>query len=316
MIEGSVILYKFVIKRILLLIPILIGVTFIVFSVMSLTPGDPGTLILGINAKAEAIEKMNHDLGYDKPFLIRFANYMIGVFQGDFGTSYLTGKPVFIDIFERFPVTFKVAVLSMILAIIIGLSLGILSAVKQYSVIDTVSTVIAMFAASIPQFWLGLMLMLVFSLKLKWLPTSGLDSIKGYILPSLTLAIGVSASLLRMTRSAMLETIRQDYIRTARAKGVSEAVVIWKHALKNALLPVVTVIGMIFGALMGGSVLVEAVFGLPGLGTLTLTAMRAKDVPMVMATQLFFSIIFMLIMLLVDILYAYIDPRIKSRYSK
>ena len=311
-----VFLYKFVIKRILMLIPILIGVTFIVFGILSLTPGDPGTLILGLDAKPEAIAKMNHDLGYDKPFLVRFFDYLLGIFRGDFGKSYLSGKPVYDEILQRFPTTLKLATMSLILAVIIGLIIGIISAIRQYSLLDVVSTVIAMFAASIPQFWLGLMLMLIFSLKLKWLPTSGLDSIKGFILPSVTLATGLAAAILRLTRSAMLETIRQDYIRTARSKGVPEMIVIWKHALKNALLPVITVIGMSFGALMGGAVLVESVFGLPGLGTLTLTAIRSKDIPMVMASQLFFSAIFMLIMLLVDILYAFVDPRVKSRYAK
>ncbi len=309
-------MYKFVLKRILLLIPILIGVIFIIFTILSFTPGDPGTLILGVNAPPQSIDQLNHDLGYDQPFIVRFVNYCWNALHGDFGKSYLTGEPVFKEIFQKFPITLQLAISSVIIAVVIGISVGILSAVKQYSIADMISTVLAMFAASIPQFWLGMMLMLIFCLELKWLPTSGTDDWRSFILPSFTLAIPMAAGLLRMTRSTMLETIRQDYIRTARSKGVVERIVIWKHALKNALLPVITVIGMMFGALIGGAVLIEVVFGMNGVGTLTLVAIRSKDIPVVMGTQLFFSFIFMIVMLIVDVLYAFIDPRIKSRYIK
>jgi len=306
---------KYVLRRIVLLFPVLLGVTFIVFSVMALTPGDPGRLILGDNATAEAIEQINHEIGFDKPFIVRYVDYLKGALSGDFGKSYRSQKPVFNEIFMRFPTTMKLAIGAIILATIIGIPIGILSAVKQYSIVDVVSIVIAMFMASIPQFWLGLMAMLIFSLQLGWLPSTGIGSIRHYIMPTITLSLPCAAGVLRLTRSAMLETIRQDYIRTARSKGAKERIVIWRHALKNALLPVITVIGINFGYLLGGTVLVESVFGIPGVGTLTITAIRMKDIPQIMASVLFLSFIYCVVMLLVDIIYAYIDPRIRSRYS-
>jgi len=270
-----------------------------------------------MTAKPEDIAALNADFGYDQPFLIRFFNYIRDiVLRFDFGTSYRTRTPVFNEIFARFPNTFKLALGSMIISSILGISLGILSAVKQYSFVDSALTVVAMFFAAIPGFWLGLMLMLVFSLYLGWLPASGASSWRHFILPIATLALGGSAGLLRLTRSTMLETIRQDYIRTARAKGASERTVVWRHALKNALLPVVTSLGMNFGASLGGAIIAETVFGIPGLGIHIVTAIRQKDVPVVMGSTLFLAILFCLIMLAVDILYAFIDPRIRSRYSK
>jgi len=310
-------LFKFVVKRLLLTIPVLLGTVFLVFTIMSLTPGDPGTLILGLTAKQEDIARLNHEFGYDRPFMIRFFNYVRDItLHFDFGQSYRTRTPVFNEILVRFPNTLKLALASIIFSSIIGISLGILSAVRQYSVIDASLTVLAMFFACIPGFWLGLMLMLFFALRLHWLPVSGIDSWKHYVLPTLTLVLGSSAGLLRLTRSTMLETIRQDYISTARSKGASERIVIWRHALKNALLPVITSMGMAFGASLGGAIIVETVFAIPGLGTHVVTAIRQKDVPVVLACTLFLAVMFCLIMLVVDILYAFIDPRIKSRITK
>jgi len=314
---GYSLLFKFVVKRLLLTIPVLLGTVFLVFTIMSLTPGDPGTLILGLTAKQEDIARLNHEFGYDRPFMIRFFNYVRDItLHFDFGQSYRTRTPVFNEILVRFPNTLKLALASIIFSSIIGISLGILSAVRQYSVIDASLTVLAMFFACIPGFWLGLMLMLFFALRLHWLPVSGIDSWKHYVLPTLTLVLGSSAGLLRLTRSTMLETIRQDYISTARSKGASERIVIWRHALKNALLPVITSMGMAFGASLGGAIIVETVFAIPGLGTHVVTAIRQKDVPVVLACTLFLAVMFCLIMLVVDILYAFIDPRIKSRITK
>ncbi|MBD5151498.1 MAG: ABC transporter permease [Oscillibacter sp.] len=307
---------KYIAKRLLVLIPIILGVTFIIFSIMALTPSSPGRLILGIQASEEDVAKMDHELGYDRPFLVRFATYVADAVRGDFGKSYLTSRPVVEEISNRFPTTFRLAVLSVITSILIGVPLGILSAVKQYSSIDLISTVTAMFMASVPGFWLGLMMMLLFSLKLGWTPVSGSGTAAHYILPTLTLAIPSSASLLRLTRSTMLETIRQDYIRTARAKGVKEGQVIFRHALKNALLPLITSVGMHFGGLLGGTVLIESVFSFPGLGSRMLEAIRDKDIPMVTGCTVFLAVLFCLIMLLVDLLYAYVDPRVKAQYSK
>jgi len=307
--------YKYVTKRILLLIPILLGVTFIVFSIMALTPGDPGRLILGENANQEAIDQLNQELGFDKPFLIRYLNYISRAATGDFGNSYRSDRPVFDEIFYRFPTTFILAAGAILLAIFIGIPIGVLSAVKQYSPMDIVSTVIAMFMASIPQFWLGLMMMLLFALKLGWLPSTGIGEFRHYIMPTITLSLPCAANILRLTRSTMLETTRQDYIRTARAKGAKERAIIWKHALKNALLPVITVIGINFGYLLGGAVLIESIFGIPGVGTLTITSIRMKDIPQTTASVLFLASLYCVIMLVVDIVYAYIDPRIRARYN-
>jgi len=310
------VMLKYIGKRLLALIPILLGVTFIVFAIMSLTPGDPGTLMLGPTAPKEAIDQLNHELGYDQPFLKRYVQYVSNAIKGDFGKSYRTHRPVFEDIFAKFPTTLLLAVFGVAVATLIGVPIGILSAVRQYSALDIVSVVGAMLLASMPGFWLGLMLIQLFSLKLSWLPSSGTGSLLNYVMPVLTLAGPTAAQILRLTRSTMLEVIRQDYIRTARAKGATERDIVWKHALRNALLPVVTVVGMNFGSLLGGTILVESVFALPGLGTLVLTAIRMKDIPQVMATVIFLASIFSVIMLLVDILYAYIDPRLRSLYAK
>lgn len=309
-------MYKYVLKRLILLIPIILGVTFIVFSIMALTPGDPGRLILGTSAPQEAIDQLNHELGFDQPFLLRYVDYVKNAIQGDFGNSYRTNKPVFDEIFARFPTTLILAIFGVLTSIIIGIPIGILSAVKQYSKLDIISTMVAMLMAAVPGFWLGLMMIIVFSLKLGLLPSNGIGTVAHYILPTITLAVPSAANIIRLTRSTMLETIRQDYIRTARSKGATEKTVIWKHALRNALLPVITVIGMDFGALLGGTILIESIFSIPGLGMLMLTAIRMKDIPQVMAAVLFLASLFCIIMLLVDIIYAYIDPRLRSQYAK
>jgi len=308
---------RYILKRLLLTIPVLLGTIFIVYSIMALTPGDPGTLILGMTARQEDIAALNAEFGYDQPFLLRFVNYLKDILlHFDFGNSYRTRTPVFNEILARFPNTFTLALTSMAVSSVLGVSLGILSAVRQYSYIDSALTVVAMFFAAIPGFWLGLMLMLLFALKLKWLPVSGIESWRHFILPTVTLSMGGLAGLLRLTRSTMLETIRQDYIRTARAKGTGESAVIWRHALRNALLPVITSLGMNFGASLGGAIIVETVFGMPGLGTHIVTAIRQKDVPVVLGCTLFLAILFCLVMLAVDILYAFIDPRVRSRFMK
>lgn len=308
---------RYVLKRLLMTIPVLLGAAFLVFSIMSLTPGDPGTLILGMTADKQDIANLNAELGYDQPFLLRFFNYVEGILlHFDFGISYRTQTPVFVEILSRFPNTLKLAVLSIGLSSIVGISLGIISAVRQYSFIDSFFTVIAMFFAAIPGFWFGLMLTLLFSLKLGWLPSNGVDTWKHFILPTITLSVGSAASLLRLTRTTMLETIRQDYVRTAKAKGASERSIIFNHALKNALLPVITSLGMNFGASLGGAIIIESVFGMPGLGTHIVTAIRQKDVPVVLASTLLLAFLFSIIMLVVDLLYAFIDPRIKSKYAR
>lgn len=308
---------RYVVKRLLYMIPVLLGVAFLVFTILSLTPGSPGSIILGITASKEDIAALNAEFGYDQPFFVRFFQY-IGdiIFHFDLGTSYQSRQPVINDIIARFPNTLLLTILSLSISSIIGISLGIVSAVRQYSLLDHTCIMVALIFASIPGFWLGLMLMLVFSLHLGWLPSYGADSLLHFILPTLTISLGSSASLLRLTRSAMLETVRQEYIRTAKAKGASEKRIIRKHALRNALLPVVTTLGTSFGASLGGAIIAETVFAMPGMGTLITTAIRQKDIPVVMGSTLFLAFLFSLIILLVDVLYAFIDPRIKAKYQK
>ena len=283
---------------------------------MNLTGGDPARMILGEYAPQEAVDLLREEMGLNENFLIRYAKYIGGVLRGDFGKSYMTKLPVTTEILSRIPTTFRLAVLSMIICITIGLPVGIISAVKQYSLIDSISLVSALLLTSMPSFWLGLMLILLFSLKLGWLPSVGVDTWQHYILPSVTLAATTMAVLLRMMRSTMLEVIRQDYIRTARAKGADERSVVFGHALRNALLPVVTVIGINFGIQLGGAVIVENVFAIPGLGTLMIDAVKMKDIPVVLGAVMFVALIAGIVNLLVDILYIYIDPRIKSQYVR
>ena len=308
---------KFIGKRLLMMIPVILGISFIIFTILAMTPGDPAQMILGENATPEAIAEKREELGLNENFFVRYFKYMGNALTGDFGRSYRTNLPVWDELMTRFPNTLVLAFFGIGLAVVIGVPIGILSAVKQYSILDTVSLGVALVMTSIPAFWMGLMLMLVFSLRLDLLPAVFDDTDwMSFILPSVTLAIGTMATLIRMTRSTMLEVIREDYIRTARAKGAQEKTVIFKHALRNALLPVVTVIGINFGLQLGGAVICESVFSIPGLGTLMITSVRQKDVPMVMAAVLFVALTISIVNLLIDILYSYIDPRVKSQYVK
>lgn len=308
-------MHKYVLKRILLLIPVLLGVSLLVFAIMSLTPGDPAQLILGENAPKEAVLKLREEMGLNDPFFMQYFRFVKNAIMGDFGRSYTTGREVFGEIFARFPNTLILAVIGIIISVCIGIPIGIISATRQYSFLDSFSMVIALLGVSMPVFWLGLMLILTFSVKLGWLPSGGFDGLKSIILPAVTLGVGSASIITRMTRSSMLEVIRQDYIRTARAKGVAEKVVINKHALKNALIPIITVVGLQFGHLLGGAVLTESVYSWPGVGRLMVDAIRQKDTPTVLAAVVFLAAAFSVVNLLVDILYAYVDPRIKSQYK-
>jgi peptide/nickel transport system permease protein len=310
-------MYRYILKRLLQLIPVLLVVTFIIFFIMSLAPGDPASIILGPTATQASIAQMNEELGFNDPFFVRFFRYLYNaVFRLDFGVSYKTKTPVFDEILTRVPISLRVAFNGIFLAAFIGIPLGVLSAVKQYSLLDTIPTIISMFFAAMPLFWLGMLLLFIFSLKLGWLPSYGVGSWKNYILPMLAIGLPYAARQLRFTRSSMLETIREDYVRTARAKGAPERMVIWKHALKNALLPVITVLGNNFGSLFGGAVVTEALFSIPGIGTLLLTGINTRDLPIVTASVLTVAVIFSLVMLGVDLLYAYIDPRIKAKFTR
>lgn len=303
---------KYISKRIIYLIPVLIGIVLLVFTIMYFSPGDPAKLILGDRAPEEQVAALRHELGLDLPYYQQLFNYIKNAIHGDFGNSYQLRMPVWNIIKLRFPLTLQLTTFTMLIAVLIGIPVGILSAVKQYSVIDAFSVIFALLMASIPAFWLGMLLMLLFSLNLGWLPSSGYEGVKWLILPSITLGFINCATIMRMTRSSMLEVVRQDFIRTARAKGATEKRVVFRHALKNAIIPVITVVGTAFGSSLGGAVVTETVFGLPGMGTQIITAIRQKDNPVVLASVIVIALAFSLVNLIVDILYTYVDPRIRD----
>lgn len=308
---------RYVAKRLLLLIPILIGVAFLIFIIMEFTPGDPAIRILGIEAPKEALEQLREQLGLNKPFYERFFNYIFNILTRlDFGMSWRTKNNVFVDILPRIPVSATLAFLGIAFATLFGVPLGVLSAVKQYSKSDDILRGVSTILVAVPTFWLAMLLILLFSSRLGWFPSGGATSWKSYVLPVITCGGPYGCAILRMTRSTMLEEIRQDYVRTARAKGVPDSIITYKHALKNALLPVVTTIGQNFGAILGGSVVAESVFSLPGIGSLVILGIKSKDTPTVIASVLLIAFFFAIIMLCVDLLYAFIDPRIKAKYSK
>lgn len=307
---------KYVLKRLAMMILVVLGISFIVFLIMNLTPGNAAQMILGQSANPEQVAKLEAELGLDQPFFARYLNFILGALHGDFGQSYQTRLPVFDEILSRFPTTLRLATLAMMLATLIGVPVGVFSAIRQYSIVDNVSMITAMLFASLPSFVMGLLLQLAFALKLKWFPATGADTLKSFILPAITLSTGTMATLTRMTRSTMLEVIRADYVRTARAKGVTERQIVLRHCLRNALLPIVTVIGVDFGTVLGGSVVIESVFALGGLGTLLISSIRMKDTPVVMAAVMFITVTYSLVNLAVDLIYAFIDPRVKSQYTK
>lgn len=307
---------KYIGKRILWLIPIIVGVSFIIFSIMYFKPGDPAQIILGSEATQESIDQLREEMGLNDPFFTQYFNYMKGLVQGDLGNSYCNGNSVASEIAERFPVTITLAAFSILLVCLIGIPVGVISAVKQYSVLDMVSVVLALVLASMPSFWIGLILMLIFSVQWPILPPTGADTWQNYILPCATLAAVNLAVVTRMTRSTMLEVVRQDYVRTARSKGGSEQHIIFHHCLKNAMIPVLTIVAIQFSKLVGGAVLVESVFAMPGLGSLLVTAIRSSDTPLIMGSVIVLAVIFTVINLVIDLLYAVIDPRIKAQFSR
>lgn len=310
-------MYKFIARRLLMMVPVLLGVTLIVFSMLYFSPGDSADVILGSLATPEDKQQFREEHGLDKPFIIQYAKYMEGILlRADMGTSYVTKQPVLTEILERFPTTIHLAAMSILVASIIGISVGILSATRQYSFLDTFMTSLSMIGVSMPSFWQGMMLIIIFAVTLPLLPPSGFSTPLHWILPALTLGTNSSANIMRMTRSSMLEIVRQDYIRTARAKGLSESVVIWRHALKNALIPIITVVGLSFGRLLGGAVLVESIFSISGLGKLMVDSIKLKNFPVVQGGVLFIAFVMSFVNLFVDVLYSYADPRIRSMYVR
>lgn len=307
---------KYIFKRILLLIPILIGVSFLVFSILALIPVDVGAVHLGMTATPESIYEWNEAHGLHDPFLVRYFNYMLGLIQGDFGLSWATNTPVATEFFQRVPTTLTLAAGTIILVVMVGIPVGIISAVKQYSIFDAAAVVSAMIFNAMPSFWLGLILMLIFSLRLGLLPATGSDSVSSFILPWITSAAAMIASTIRMTRSAMLEVIRADYIQTAKAKGAKPMRIVVKHELRNAMLPMITVVGLLLGSALAGAVIVETVFALPGVGTYMLTGINNYDMPVVMICVLFIATVIGVINLVIDVLYMYVDPRLRGQFIK
>ncbi|MGM9521601.1 MAG: ABC transporter permease [Oscillospiraceae bacterium] len=307
---------KYCIRRILLMIPVLIGVTVIIFTLLYFAKGDPVELILGAEATPEQIQETREELGLNDPYLTRLFRYFKQVIiDHNLGDSYRTGRSVSADIVSKFWVTMSIAVYSIIFAMIFGILMGVLAAVHQDTVLDTLSVSLALIGSAMPGFLIALLLSLLFALKLGWLPASGWGSFKYMILPVISYGISHAATIARQTRSSMLEVIRQDYIVTAKAKGVSQFKVIYVHALRNALIPIITQIGMMFATSIGGAVVSETIFSIPGLGVYMLTAIKSRDYPVVQGGMLFIAFGFGIIMLLVDLVYAFVDPRIRAKYS-
>lgn len=306
---------KYIAKRLLVVIPTLLFIIFVVFFILNITPGNPARIMLGITATQEQIDQLNHALGVDRPLLVRYVDYIWDALHGDFGTSYSFQIPVTQVLMPKFPTTLKLALWSVFFSALLGIPLGVLSAVKKHSLVDNGLTVLALFLASVPGFWLGLMLMLLLSLQLGLLPSSGVGTWQHYVMPVMTLALPSAAFISRLTRTTMLDAMSQDYIRTAKGKGAKDKRIIFGHALRNALIPVITQLGMNFASLLGGAMITEIVFGLPGFGNAIVAAIKAKDVPLTMFSVIFLSTTFMLIMLVVDLIYSFIDPRIKAQYE-
>jgi peptide/nickel transport system permease protein len=307
---------KFVVKRILWMIPVALGVAILIFTILHFTPGDPAVMILGSQATAADRLELRTSMGLEDPYIVQLLRFLKQTFlQFDLGTSYFTGKKVSEEILQRFPYTFILAFGSMVLSCLIGIPLGITAAVNQNKIGDRITMLIALIGVSMPAFWVGLLLSLTFSLRLGWLPPSGVGSWRHFILPIISASLSGIATLARLVRSSMLEVIRADYVTTARAKGVEKIKSVYQHALPNALIPVITQVGTSFGKTLGGTIVIETVFGIPGIGNYMLTAVNNRDYPIVQGCVVFLALAFSVVVLLVDIIYAYVDPRIKAQYE-
>ena len=307
---------KYIVKRLLIMIPTMLAIIFIIFFIIQFMPSTPGRIILGIKASEEQVIEKNNELGYYDPLPVKYFRYIKNVLQGDFGNSYQSGRPVFDVLLPKFPTTLRLAFFSILTASVVGVLIGILSAEKRYSAADVLMTVLALFFASIPTYFLGILMMLFFSLRLGILPSSGVGDWRYMVMPVLSLALPSAAFISRITRSTMLDTISEDYVMTARSKGCPPMRIIFSHELRNAMMPVVTDVGMSFAGLLGGSVIIENVFGLPGFGNIILNAINTQDSPVLMASVILLSFIFMLVMLVVDVVYAFLDPRVTARTMK
>lgn len=304
-------MFRYVLKRLLLALPVLLGVSVVVFVAIRLIPGDPALLMAGQAATQEVVQQIRTSLGLDQPLPVQYLYFLRNVIRGDLGRSLFNGAPVVEELAQRFPRTVRLALASILVASLIGIPSGVFAATRRSSWADTLVMVVALAGVSVPVFWLGLNLILVFSVRLQWLPAFGYETWRHLLLPSVTLGAASAAIVARMTRSAMLEVLSQEYVRTARAKGLGERVVVNRHALRNALIPVVTILGLQLGTLLSGAVLTETVFAWPGIGRLLVEAVLARDYPVIQGATLLIAATFVALNVLVDVLYGLLDPRIR-----
>ena len=302
----------YLLRRLSQSILVLFGVSFVVFFILYLT-GDPALVLLPPEASAEDIRRFREAMGFNDPFVVQYGRFLAGALRGDFGQSIRHGEPAFHLVIERMPATFELAGAGLLIALCLAIPAGIISAVRRNTIADYISTVVALLGQSMPTFWLGIMLILVFSVQFNLLPSSGRGGLTHLVLPAITLGLFTTARITRLTRSGMLEVLNQDYIRTARAKGVSNPPIVWKHALKNAAIPIVTIVGIELGTLLGGSVITETIFAWPGVGRLSVQAIYNRDYPVVQAAVFLLATTFVLVNLIVDVVYTYLDPRIRLR---
>lgn len=308
---------KFIVKRILQTIPILLGVIFLVSALLAMAPGDPAVTFLGVNATEEEVARFHATHGLDKSFIERYFVYLYNlVFQGDLGNSYVGNRAVSSVLAGAFPVTLQLVLMATLFMVIVGIPMGIISAYKQYSIFDNIAQTVSIAGVSMPGFWLGLLLIIVFAVNLRILPASGWAGPKSWIMPAITVGLSGAASMMRITRSSMLDVIRQDYIKTARAKGQNEMVVVVHHMLRNSLLPIITVLGTTMGRLFGGCMAVETIFAIPGLSRQLINSIYQRDYPVVLGAVLLIAFICTTLNLVSDILYTLVDPRIKSQFQK
>ena len=305
-------MHRYIIKRLFLMIPVIIGVSFLVFFIMDMAPGDAVDLMAPEGATAEDLDAIRHELGLDQPVVIRYVKYMGGMLHGDMGVSYVSKTDVFDTYMEKLPATIKLSFASILVSVLLSVPLGIYSATKQGTLQDNISMVLAMIGLSMPNFWLGLLL--IIALKLHMFPSGGDQTLSSIVLPALTIGTGLMATLTRTTRSSMLDVLKQEYLRTARAKGIPEKIVVMSHALRNALIPIITIIGTQLAGVLGGSVLTETVFAWPGVGRLIVDSLNMRDTPLVTGSIIMTTILLSIVLLLVDLLYAVVDPRIKAQY--
>jgi ABC-type dipeptide/oligopeptide/nickel transport system permease component len=302
----------YLLRRLAQSVLVLLGVSFVVFFILYLT-GDPALVLLPPDATAEDVREFRERMGFNDPFIVQYGRFLGGALRGDFGQSVRHGEPAFDLVLERLPATFELSGAALVVALLLAIPAGVVSAVRRNTATDYVATVVALLGQSMPTFWLGIMLILIFSVQLNVLPSSGRGGLEHLLLPAITLGLFTTARITRLTRSGMLEVLNQDYIRTARAKGVSGPPIVWKHALKNAAIPIVTIVGIELGTLLGGSVITETIFAWPGVGRLSVQAIYNRDYPVVQAAVFLLASTFVLVNLVVDLLYTYLDPRIRLR---